>query len=75
MALVHKTEDDVKRVGKHYQDGQYWEIPAILDNEGEVDESASEKILDKLHYDDVTPFIIKETTIHPYIDAQDVGEI
>ena len=75
MALVHKIEDGVKRVGKHYEDEQYWEIPAILDSEGEVDELASEKVLDKLHYDEVTSFIIKETTIHPYIDAQDVGEI
>ena len=75
MALVHKTEDDIKRVGKHYEDGQYWETPAILDNEGEVDEIATEKLLDKLHYDKVTSFIIKETTIHPYIDAQYVGEI
>lgn len=75
MALVYKTEDDIKRVGKHYEDGHYWEIPAILDNEGEVNEIASEKLLDKLHYDEVTSFVIKETTIHPYIDAQDVGEI
>ena len=49
MALVYKTEDDIKRVGKHYEDGHYWEIPAILDNEGEVNEIASEKLLDKLH--------------------------
>ena len=44
MALVHKTDNGVKRVGKHYADEHYWEMPAILDSEGEVDEAASEKV-------------------------------
>lgn len=75
MALVHKTDNGVKRVGKHYADEHYWEMPAILDSEGEVDEAASEKVLDELHYNEVTSFVVKETTVHPYIDATDVGEI
>ena len=75
MALVHKTDNGVKKVGKHYADEYYWEMPAILDSKGEVDEAASEKVLDKLHYNEVTSFVVKETTVHPYIDATDVGEI
>ena len=75
MALVHKTDNGVKRVGKHYADEHYWEMHSILDSEGEVDEAASEKVLDELHYNEVTSFVVKETTVHPYIDAIDVGEI
>ena len=47
MALVHKTDNGVKKVGKHYADEHYWEMTAILDSKGEVDEAASEKVLDK----------------------------
>lgn len=75
MSLQHNIQDGVKRVGKHYDNECYIEIPAILLANGQVDELASEKALDKIHYEEVTPYIIKETTVHPYIDAVDVDEI
>ena len=47
MAIVIREDNGIKKVGKTFADGSFIEIKAVLDSNGDVDETLSETKLDK----------------------------
>lgn len=68
--------DGVKRASKTFSaTGHYIEIPAILNEDGSVNETATEKNLDGEYFKHYATDLEKQTLVEIYLENIEVGEI
>ena len=70
------VDDGVKRASKIFSEKDYYiEMPAILNEDGSVNETATEKNLDGEYFKHYATDLEKQTLVEIYLENIEVGEI
>tara|TARA_B100001057_G_scaffold493452_1_gene587887 strand:+ start:700 stop:927 length:228 start_codon:yes stop_codon:yes gene_type:complete len=75
MAIVIREDNGIKKVGKTFADGSFIEIKAVLDSNGDVDETLSETKLDNTKIENNKTETEKQVTVDVALDTSETEEI
>ena len=70
------VDDGVKRASKIFSEKDYYiEMPAILNEDGSVNETATEHALNGVYFKHFASDLEKQTLVEIYLENVEVGEI
>lgn len=75
MSYNFRTDNGVEKINKTFDDGSFYEIPCVLDDSGNVDETESKLRIDGLHETENYTDVEKQTKISKDISSATTGTI
>ena len=75
MSYNFRTDNGIEKINKTFDDGVFYEIPCVLDDNGNVDEAESKLRIDGIHETANYTDVEKQTKISKDISSVTTGTI
>ena len=75
MSYNFRTDNGIEKINKNFDDGSFYEMPCVLDENGNVDEAKSKIKIDAQHEYDNFSELEKTTKFTPLVDVVKTEEI